>query len=80
MDSYWHRWFLIELCIHPEGSGIGGVLSAAVFHQQLFDIWLCLILQVIDGGQGDIDINFHLYSPTGRQIVSDYKKSDNAHR
>ncbi|KAF0294483.1 Transmembrane emp24 domain-containing protein 5 [Amphibalanus amphitrite] len=36
--------------------------------------------QVIDGGQGDIDINFHLHSPTGRQIVSDYKKSDNAHR
>ena len=40
----------------------------------------CPISQVIDGGQGDIDINFHLYSPTGRQVVSDYKKSDNAHR
>ncbi|XP_049807317.1 transmembrane emp24 domain-containing protein 1 [Schistocerca nitens] len=36
--------------------------------------------QVIDGGQGDLDINFRLYAPTGRTIVADYKKADNTHR
>lgn len=35
--------------------------------------------QVIDGGQGDLDINFEL-SHNGRIIFADYKKSDNIHR
>jgi len=36
--------------------------------------------QVIDGGNGDIDINFRLISPTGRILVTDIKKSDSTHR
>lgn len=36
--------------------------------------------QVIDGGQGEIDISFHLATPTGRIIVSDIKKPENSHR
>lgn len=35
--------------------------------------------KVIDGGQGDLDINFEL-SHNGRMIFVDYKKSDNVHR
>ncbi|GLH08335.1 Transmembrane emp24 domain-containing protein 5-like Protein [Gryllus bimaculatus] len=36
--------------------------------------------QVIDGGHGELDINFHLASPSGKIIVSDFKKSENSHR
>ncbi|XP_069694045.1 transmembrane emp24 domain-containing protein 5 [Periplaneta americana] len=36
--------------------------------------------QVIDGGQGEIDINFHLATPTGRVIVYDVKKPESVHR
>ncbi|PSN55798.1 Transmembrane emp24 domain-containing protein 5 [Blattella germanica] len=36
--------------------------------------------QVIDGGQGEIDINFHLAAPSGRIIVADIKKPENSHR
>lgn len=35
--------------------------------------------QVIDGGHGDLDINFEL-SLDGRILFVDYKKSDNIHR
>lgn len=35
--------------------------------------------QVIDGGQGDLDINFDL-ALDGRVLFADYKKSDNIHR
>lgn len=35
--------------------------------------------QVIDGGNGDLDINFEL-SLEGRILAVDYKKSDNIHR
>jgi protein ERP2 len=35
--------------------------------------------QVIDGGHGDLDINFEL-SVDNRIIYVDYKKSDNIHR
>jgi hypothetical protein len=37
-------------------------------------------IQVIDGGQGELDINFNLWAPSGHLIVSDYKKSENNHR
>lgn len=36
--------------------------------------------QVIDGDRGELDINFHWSAPSGRQIVSDYKKAENSHR
>lgn len=36
--------------------------------------------QVIDGGHGDLDINFQLIEPTARVIYSDIKRSDNVHR
>lgn len=36
--------------------------------------------QVIDGGQGEIDISFHLATPSGQIIVSDIKKPENSHR
>ncbi|XP_044734919.1 transmembrane emp24 domain-containing protein 5 [Chrysoperla carnea] len=36
--------------------------------------------QVIDGGHGDLDINFQLAEPSGRIIYADFKKSDNVHR
>lgn len=36
--------------------------------------------QVIDGGHGELDINFHLASPSGKIIVSDFKKPENSHR
>lgn len=36
--------------------------------------------QVIDGGHGDLDINFQLIESNGRILLSDYKKSENVHR
>lgn len=42
--------------------------------------------QVIDASFGDVeiqqelDINFHLYSPQGKQLISDFKQSDAVHR
>ncbi|KAK3911716.1 Transmembrane emp24 domain-containing protein 1 [Frankliniella fusca] len=36
--------------------------------------------QVIDGDRGELDINFHWTAPSGRQIVSDFKKGENSHR
>ncbi|KAG8226702.1 hypothetical protein J437_LFUL005518, partial [Ladona fulva] len=36
--------------------------------------------QVIDGGQGEIDISFELLSPVGRSLVAEYKKPDSSHR
>ncbi|KAJ9579433.1 hypothetical protein L9F63_024457 [Diploptera punctata] len=36
--------------------------------------------QVIDGGQGEIDISFHLAAPSGRIVISETKKPENAHR
>lgn len=36
--------------------------------------------QVIDGGQGELDISFHLTAPGGRVIIMDYKKPDKNHR
>lgn len=38
------------------------------------------LLQVVDGGHGDLDTSFELTEPTGRIIVADFKKSDNIHR
>ncbi|KAL0277059.1 UNVERIFIED_CONTAM: hypothetical protein PYX00_004476 [Menopon gallinae] len=36
--------------------------------------------QVIDGGQGELDISFHLTSPNDRIIIVDYKKPEQSHR
>lgn len=36
--------------------------------------------QVIDGGHGDLDISFSLYSPEDVLLVQEYKKPDNIHR
>ncbi|XP_066997273.1 transmembrane emp24 domain-containing protein 5 [Anabrus simplex] len=36
--------------------------------------------QVIDSGHGELDINFHLSSPSGRTVAVDFKKSENSHR
>lgn len=43
-------------------------------------------LQVIDASFGDVeiqqdlDINFNLFSPHGKELVIDFKKSDAVHR
>ncbi|XP_065563771.1 transmembrane emp24 domain-containing protein 1-like [Artemia franciscana] len=36
--------------------------------------------QVIDGGQGELDLDFQLISPSRRLIVSETRKSDGTHR
>ncbi|XP_037939763.1 transmembrane emp24 domain-containing protein 5-like [Teleopsis dalmanni] len=36
--------------------------------------------QVIDGGHGDLDINFALADPIGMILVNDFKKPENIHR
>lgn len=36
--------------------------------------------QVIDGGHGDLDINFDLSDPNKRILFADFKKADNLHR
>ncbi|CAH1100985.1 unnamed protein product [Psylliodes chrysocephalus] len=36
--------------------------------------------QVIDGGHGDLDINFRLVDSTGRILLTDFKRSENNHR
>lgn len=36
--------------------------------------------QVIDGGHGELDINFSLNEPSGRILIADIKKPDNTHR
>ncbi|XP_071450509.1 transmembrane emp24 domain-containing protein 5 [Hetaerina americana] len=41
---------------------------------------LDLEYQVIDGGQGEIDISFQLYTPSNRIIVAENKKPDSSHR
>lgn len=41
------------------------------------DVFICF--KVIDGGHGDLDINFDL-SVDERVIYADFKKSDNIHR
>ncbi|XP_042888202.1 transmembrane emp24 domain-containing protein 1-like [Penaeus japonicus] len=36
--------------------------------------------QVIDGGQGDLDINFIITAPTGAVLVQDLRRADGNHR
>jgi len=36
--------------------------------------------QVIDGGQGELDINFHIANPVGTILVQDFRKADGTHR
>ena len=36
--------------------------------------------QVIDGQQGELDIDFYISSPSGRRIVMESRKSDSSHR
>lgn len=36
--------------------------------------------QVIDGGQGELDINFHIANPVGSILVQDFRKADGSHR
>uniref|UniRef100_T1JJH8 GOLD domain-containing protein n=1 Tax=Strigamia maritima TaxID=126957 RepID=T1JJH8_STRMM len=36
--------------------------------------------QVIDGGHGDLDINFKVFTPSSRVLLADFKKTDAAHR
>merc|ERR1712071_145799 len=42
--------------------------------------YLELDYQVIDGQQGELDIDFYIASPTGRTIVLESRKSDSSHR
>lgn len=35
--------------------------------------------QVIGGGHGDLDISFYLADPTGRILVTEFKKTENSH-
>ncbi|KAK4002957.1 transmembrane emp24 domain-containing protein 1 [Daphnia magna] len=44
------------------------------------NVYLEVDYQVIDGQQGELDIDFHLTSPTGRRIVMESRKSDSTHR
>ncbi|XP_065351079.1 transmembrane emp24 domain-containing protein 5-like [Cloeon dipterum] len=50
------------------------------FHNLKFGSSVDIEYQVIDGGQGELDINFNLWSPSSRLIVADFKKSENTHR
>ncbi|XP_041968372.1 transmembrane emp24 domain-containing protein 5-like [Aricia agestis] len=51
------------------------------FYQNvLVDDIIDMEYQVIDSTHGELDISFQLSDPTGRSIVADYKKQDNAHR
>jgi len=42
--------------------------------------YLELDYQVIDGQQGELDIDFYIASPSGRRIVMESRKSDSSHR
>jgi len=42
--------------------------------------YLELDYQVIDGQQGELDIDFYISSPSGRRIVMESRKSDSSHR
>jgi len=44
------------------------------------DVYLEIDYQVIDGDQGELDIDFHLNSPTGRRLIMESRKSDSTHR
>lgn len=49
---------------------------ANVLKKQVIDIEY----QVIDGGNGDLDISFSLLDPTGETRVNEFKQADNIHR
>lgn len=44
------------------------------------DLYLEIDYQVIDGDQGELDVDFYLASPTGRRIIAESRKSDSSHR
>lgn len=66
---------LKELTVNVE-AGISECFYETVKAGQVMDIEY----QVIDGDRGELDINFHWSAPSGRQIVSDFKKGENTHR
>jgi emp24/gp25L/p24 family/GOLD len=45
-----------------------------------FHLIVSMSVQVIDGDQGELDIDFHLNSPTGRRLIMESRKSDSTHR
>lgn len=50
------------------------------YHRVKKDETIDIEYQVIDGGHGDLDINFTLNDHVGLIVISDYKKSENIHR
>ena len=66
---------LRELTVTVE-AGVSECFYETVKAGQVMDVEY----QVIDGDRGELDINFHWSAPSGRQIVSDYKKAENSHR
>lgn len=64
-----------ELTTHIEAGEIS-CFYEGVKANQVIDVEY----QVIDGGHGDLDISFALYSPNNIEMVQEYKKPDNIHR
>lgn len=64
-----------QFTIHVE-PGREECFYEAVQKGQILDIEY----QVIDGGHGDLDVNFAVVSPAGRLLVNEYKKTDSVHR
>ncbi|XP_035213420.1 transmembrane emp24 domain-containing protein 5-like [Stegodyphus dumicola] len=62
------------------------VLSSSFFQKAKSGSLVEIEYQVIDANFGDVeihqelDINFQLFSPHGRELISDYKQSDATHR
>lgn len=59
---------------------VGGLVSQTRFCGVDVRTSTCLSFQVVDGQQGELDIDFQLTSPTGRRIVMETRKSDSTHR
>ncbi|XP_057670398.1 transmembrane emp24 domain-containing protein 5 [Diorhabda carinulata] len=64
-----------ELTVFIE-AGVDFCFHEAVKKGEILDIEY----QVIDGGHGDLDINFRFVHPSGRILLTDFKKSENNHR
>ncbi|KAG5667138.1 hypothetical protein PVAND_015135 [Polypedilum vanderplanki] len=67
-------------CLDKEMTIVVNAKEKECFYERVPENFIIDIeYQVIDGGQGDLDINFEL-SVNNRIIFADHKKSDNIHR
>lgn len=79
-------WHLVLLSVTVSGSDSEYTIHIAPGKEECYyqTVKLGEILdveyQVIDGGHGDLDINFNIVSPTDQVLVVEYKKQDGVHR